>query len=66
MESIRKIFFRRKEVAAMLGVSVKTIDRYIISGRIKASKQAHIVLIHAESVTKENILSVKPKFKNQI
>ena len=61
-----RLFYRRKEVAEQLGISVKTVDRYIISGRIRASKQAHMVLIHAESVTKENILSIKPKFKNKL
>lgn len=63
---MERLFYRRKEVAQILGVSEKTVDRYIISGRIRASKQDHMVLIHAESVTKENILSVRPKFNNKL
>jgi len=66
MESNNRLFYRRKEVAKKLGVSERTVDRIIRKGFLKASKHGHIVLIYAESVTKENILSVKPKFKNQI
>ena len=63
---MNKIFLRRKEVAELLGVSIRTVDRYIFSGLIQASKKGHMVLVHAESVTIENILSIKPNFQNHI
>lgn len=65
MEEVKKIFLRRKQVSLMLSISEKTVDRLIRNGKLKASKQNHMVLIHAESVTKENILSIKPNFNNK-
>lgn len=41
---------RRKEAAAMYGVSVWTIDELIASGRIRAKRQGRAVLIDAGSM----------------
>jgi excisionase family DNA binding protein len=57
-------FFNRFEAAGYLKVSTKTIDRLIRDNRIKAFKLGKRVLIYCDSLTEENINSVKPKFKN--
>ncbi|MFA6274042.1 MAG: helix-turn-helix domain-containing protein [Candidatus Paceibacterota bacterium] len=57
-------FFNRFEAARYLKVSTKTIDRLIRDNRIKAFKLGKRVLIYSESLTEENINSVKPKFQN--
>jgi excisionase family DNA binding protein len=56
------IFWDRKSTANHLCCSIKTIDRLIINGRIKAFKMGRKVLIYAETVTESNINSIKPKF----
>ena len=52
----------KKETSKHLRSSEKTIDRLIKNGRIKAFKMGRKVLIYAETVTEENINSIKPKF----
>ena len=57
-------FLSRYETASYLKVSVKTIDRLIRDNRVHAFKLGKRVLVHFDSITEENINSVKPKFKN--
>jgi hypothetical protein len=47
-----------------MSVSTKTIDRWIINGRIEAFKPyfSSRVLIYEDSLTQENLQSPKPKF----
>lgn len=58
-------YLSRYEAATHLRVSYKTIDRLIRDNRIKAFKLGKRVLIHYDSLTEENINSVKPKFQNK-
>jgi len=55
-------YFTRVEASAFLKVSTKTIDRLIRDCRIKAFKLGNRVLIYSDTVTEENINSIKPKF----
>jgi excisionase family DNA binding protein len=55
-------YLSRYEAANYLKVSAKTIDRLIRDHRIKAFKLGKRVLIHYDSLTEENINSVKPRF----
>jgi excisionase family DNA binding protein len=57
-------YLSRYEAASYLRVSYKTIDRLIRDNRIKAFKLGKRVLIHYDSLTEENINSIKPKFQN--
>jgi excisionase family DNA binding protein len=60
-------FWTKKETSYNIRSSTKTVDRLISDGRIKAFKLGRKVLIYPESVTEENINSIKPKFnKNKI
>jgi excisionase family DNA binding protein len=52
----------KKETSNHLRSSTKTVDRLISNGRIKAFKIGRKVLVYAESVTEENINSIRPKF----
>lgn len=61
-QKLPSIFWTRKETANHLRSSIKTIDRLIRDGRIKAMKINSKVLIYAETITEENINSIKPKF----
>lgn len=58
----------RKEAARILGVSTRTIDRWIRDGRIEAFKPygGKKVLICLDSLLEENLKSPKPKFFNTI
>ena len=58
------MYLSRYEVAAHLKISTKTLDRLIRDNRVRAFKLGKRVLIHFDSLTEENINSVKPKFKN--
>lgn len=58
-------YLSRYEAATHLRVSSKTIDRLIRDNRINAFKIGNRVLIHYDSLTEENINSVKPKFQNR-
>lgn len=55
-------YLSKYEAANYLKVSAKTIDRLIRDHRIKAFKLGRRVLIHFDSLTEENINSVKPRF----
>lgn len=57
-------YLSRHEAAIHLRVSTKTLDRLIRSDRIRAFKLGKRVLIHYDSLTEENINSIKPKFIN--
>lgn len=59
-------YITRKKASQILSVSVKTIDRWIRSGRISAFKPygSSKVLIDSDSLTQENLQSVKSIFKN--
>lgn len=61
-QNIPPKFLSRNEAASHMRVSVKSIDRLIRSNRIRAFKLGKRVLIYYESLTEENINSVKPKF----
>lgn len=63
-DSITTKFVSRYEASNFLKVSVKTIDRLIRSDRIKAFKLGKRVLIYYETLTEENINSIRPKFQN--
>jgi len=54
----------RKEAGQALKSSLKTIDRLIKQGRIKGYKLGRKVLIYSETLTEENINSIKPNFLN--
>lgn len=56
----------RGAASALLGVSIRTIDRWIRDGRINAFKPfgSRRVLIYADSLTQENLQSPMPKFSN--
>ena len=55
-------FWNKKQTASYLCCSIKTVDRLISNGRIRAFKMGRKVLVYAETVTEENINSIKPKF----
>ena len=55
-------FWTKKETSRHLRSSTKTVDRLITNGRIRAFKIGRKVLIYAETVTEDNINSIKPKF----
>ena len=55
-------FWTKKETSHHLRSSTKTVERLISNGRIRAFKMGRKVLIYAETVTEENINSIKPKF----
>lgn len=57
-------YLSRYQAAEHLQVSAKTIDRLIRDNRIKAFKLKRRVLIYLDSLTEQNINSVKPKFQN--
>ena len=59
----QRILWTRRETALYLRLSQKSIDRLIRCGRIRAFKIGKgKVLIYADSVTEENLNSIKPKF----
>lgn len=57
-----------KETATYLRKSVKTIRRRLKCDRIKGFKEGKNgnILIYADTVTEENLNSIKPKFKNNL
>jgi excisionase family DNA binding protein len=55
-------FWTKMETSRHLKSSIKTVDRLISNGRIRAFKMGRKVLIYAETVTEENINSIKPNF----
>ncbi|WP_414655296.1 excisionase family DNA-binding protein [Flavobacterium sp. UBA7663] len=55
-------YLSRYEAANHLKVSAKTIDRLIRDHRIKAFKLGKRVLIYLDSLTEENINSIRPRF----
>lgn len=57
-------FWTKKETSSHLRSSIKTVDRLISNGRVKAFKIGRKVLIYADTVTEENINSLKPNFLN--
>jgi excisionase family DNA binding protein len=59
-----KTVLTRKEAGQALKSSLKTIDRLIKQGRIKGYKLGRKVLIYSETLTEENINSIKPNFLN--
>jgi excisionase family DNA binding protein len=52
----------RKEAAIFLRSSLKFVDRLIRDGRIRSFKIGSKVLIYEETLSEENINSIKPKF----
>ena len=60
------IYISRLEAAKRTSLSVRQIDRYIRDGRIKAFKPRNgsRVLIDPNSITEENLKSVKPRYNN--
>lgn len=56
------MFSTRKEASLILKCSTKTIDRLIRDRRIKSFKLMRKVLIYSDTLTEENINSIKPKF----
>ncbi len=61
-QNLPPILWNKKEASKHLCCSIRTIDRLIRNGRIKAFKMGRIVLIYAFTCTEENINSIKPKF----
>lgn len=59
-----KTLLTRKEAGEALKISLKTIDRLIKNGRIKGFKLGRKVLIYSDTLTEENINSIKPNFLN--
>lgn len=57
-------YLTKKEAGEALKISQKTIDRLIKNGRIKSFKVGRKVLIYPETLTEENINSIKPNFLN--
>ena len=57
------ILWNKKQTSSYLCCSIKTVDRLIRNGRIKAFKMGSKVLIYADTVTEANINSIKPVFK---
>lgn len=63
-QNLPPTFWNKKETSKHLCCSIKTVDRLIKNGRIKAFKMGGKVLIYACTCIEENINSIKPKFKN--
>lgn len=58
-----KVLWTRRETANYLRHSPKTVDRLIRNGKIRAFKIGRgKVLVYAESVTEENLNSIRPIF----
>jgi excisionase family DNA binding protein len=55
-------YWDKKDTSKHLRCSIKTVDRLIKNGRIRAFKMGRKVLVYAETVTESNINSIKPKF----
>jgi excisionase family DNA binding protein len=55
-------FWNKKQTSIYLCCSTKTVTRLITNGKIKAFKMGSKVLIYAETVTEENICSIRPNF----
>ncbi len=52
----------KKDTASYLRCSIKTVERLTKDGRIRGFKIGRKVLIYPDSVTEENINSIRPKF----
>ncbi|PKQ46067.1 hypothetical protein [Confluentibacter flavum] len=63
---MERITISRKKCTEQLGLSIRTIDRYLSEGRFEAFKPAYStrVLIYEDTVTEENLKAIKPKYKN--
>lgn len=59
-------FLTRQKAAEEMSISVRQLDRYIRSGRVKAFKpyNGKLVLIHFDSITEENLKSPVPVYRN--
>lgn len=57
-------FWGKKEASKHLCCSLRTIDRLIKNGRIRAFKMGRKVLVYADTCIEENINSNKPNFKD--
>jgi excisionase family DNA binding protein len=55
-------FWSKKQTSSYLCCSIKTVERLISNGRIRAFKMGRKVLVYAETVTEQNINSIKPNF----
>ncbi|GEC77727.1 excisionase family DNA-binding protein [Flavobacterium aquatile] len=62
--NVQPTYLNRNEAASHLRISTRSVDRLIRSNRIRAFKLGKRVLIYYDSLTEENINSVKPKFLN--
>ena len=63
-QEVVRNYLTRKEAADVLRSSVRTIDRLLRDCKIRGYKMGRKVLIYADSLTEENINSIKPKFLN--
>jgi len=63
---MKQLFLSRQEAAFVTSLSERQIDRLIKDGVIKAFKPygSRRVLIDPESLTQENLQSIKPKYNN--
>lgn len=41
----------REDASKMVGVSTRTIDRYIQSGKIRTKRDGKVIMLHKEDVT---------------
>ncbi|MDI1317915.1 hypothetical protein [Flavobacterium sp.] len=66
-QSSMPLLWTKKEAGAYLRKSVRSISRYLADGKIKGFKLGENgdVLVYAETVTEENLNSIKPKFNNK-
>jgi excisionase family DNA binding protein len=60
--NIPPTYWNKKDTSTHLRCSIKTVDRLIKNGRIRAFKMGRKVLVYAETVTESNINSIKPKY----
>jgi excisionase family DNA binding protein len=63
---MKQLFLSREEASKVTSLSVRQIDRIIRNGVIRAFKPhgSRRVLIDPESITQENLQSMKPKYNN--
>lgn len=43
----------REDAARMLGVSTRTIDRYVSSGKIRSKRDGKLLLLHEDDIEKQ-------------
>jgi excisionase family DNA binding protein len=56
LESIHNFNFMvftltREDASKMIGVSTRTVDRYIQSGKIRTKREGKVIMLHKEDVT---------------